>query len=114
MPGKSRSAMSRAGVLVSICLALPAVAGCVQQGYIDRNGAMVIEPQFDNAGCFSEGLAYVEVGEKYGYIDKKGKIAVKPQFDFAWDFSEGLAGVKLGEKSGYIDKSGKYVVPLAD
>ena len=26
-------------------------------GFIDKNGKVVIEPQFDNAGNFSEGLA---------------------------------------------------------
>ena len=28
-----------------------------KSGFIDKNGKVVIEPQFDNAGNFSEGLA---------------------------------------------------------
>ena len=30
----------------------------------------IIQPQFDYAGPFSEGLAYVKIGEKWGYISK--------------------------------------------
>jgi len=29
-------------------------------GYIDKNGKVVIEPQFDNVSAFSEGLAWVQ------------------------------------------------------
>ena len=29
-------------------------------GFIDKNGKVVIEPQFDDAGAFSEGLAKVQ------------------------------------------------------
>ena len=32
-------------------------------GYIDKAGTMVIEPQFDRAGSFSEGLAAVKIKE---------------------------------------------------
>jgi DNA repair exonuclease SbcCD ATPase subunit len=37
---------------------------------------MAIEPQFDSAYTFSQGLAYVETSAEQGYIDKKG--------DFVW------------------------------
>ncbi|MGF1600925.1 MAG: WG repeat-containing protein [Chloroflexi bacterium AL-N5] len=37
-------------------------------GYINQKGQMVIAPQFNAAGSFSEGLAWVEVDGKYGYI----------------------------------------------
>ncbi len=48
-------------------------------GYIDKTGKYVINPQFDYAGSFSEGLAVVEIGGKWGYIDKTGK--------FIWELS---------------------------
>lgn len=43
-------------------------------GYINTSGDFVIEPQFDLAQEFSEGLAYVETGQYAGYIDKSGKL----------------------------------------
>jgi len=49
-------------------------------GYINKNGKVAIPPQYDYAGCFSEGLAQVLVGDKVGYIDKSGKFKIKPMF----------------------------------
>jgi len=70
-----------------------------------RTGSVVIIPQFESAGPFSEGLAAVEVGQdkgwKWGYIDNSGSFVIAPQFDYADGFSEGLAAVRLGdEKTG--------------
>jgi hypothetical protein len=44
-------------------------------GFNDKNGEIVIKPQFDWTFAFSEGLADVRIDEKYGYIDKKGEIS---------------------------------------
>ena len=79
-------------------------------GYTDKEGKIVIEPQYDGAGTFSEGLAKVEINGKYGYINKRGKMVIEPQYDLAWRFSEGLASVKINGKHGYIDKRGKIVI----
>lgn len=79
-------------------------------GYINKRGEMVINPQFDDAGHFSEGLAGVEVDGKWGYINKSGDYVVPPQFDWANPFSEGLAKLKVGDKWGYINTSMEYVI----
>ena len=89
-------------------------------GYIDKEGNYVIEPQFENAESFSEGLAAVEIGEypnnKWGYINKDGEIVIEPMYDFASDFSEGLAAVRIGDyandKWGCINKDGDVIVPI--
>ena len=53
-------------------------------GYIDKSGKIVIEPQFDDASSFSEGLAAVCLGDycplrgKWGYIDKSGEYVWEP------------------------------------
>jgi hypothetical protein len=82
-------------------------------GYIDTTGKMVINPQFNYAVDFSEGLAFIrdEATGRYGYIDKTGKVVVNPQSGFGYDFSEGLAEVAIGNKHGYIDRSGTMIVP---
>ena len=64
-------------------------------GYADKSGALVIEPRFDGAMLFSEGLAAVKIDEKYGYIDKAGEWVIEPTFSYATYFSEGLAAVIL-------------------
>ena len=84
-------------------------------GYIDKTGKFVIEPRFDGAEDFSEGLAPVKLGDKWGYIDKTGKLVIKRQFDYTGAFSEGLALVEVVDKTvgpefGYIGKTGKYAI----
>src|SRR6218665_3143287 len=55
--------------------------GSIYWGCIDKNGNIVISPQFDYALRFQEGLARIKLGGKWGYIDKNGNIAIKPQLD---------------------------------
>ena len=71
-----------------------------------KTGNLVIKPQFDEAGAFSSGRAWVRISNtfKRGYIDKTGDIVIPGQFDAAWDFSEGLALVRIGDKLGYISR----------
>jgi WG containing repeat len=90
-----------------------------------------IEPKFDAAGDFSEGLAtvgfrknkqdpdrYGDVTiESYGYIDRTGKLKIPAQFSEASNFSEGLAAVRIRSKQdgksslyGYINKTGNSVI----
>ena len=61
---------------------------------------MVIPPQFDTAGDFSESLSMVAVRDNCGFIDRTGKIVIGPQYASAHNFSEGLAWVKRGEWQG--------------
>jgi hypothetical protein len=84
-------------------------------GYIDRSGAMVIQPQGVEGekwlSNFSEGLACLMQNDKFGYIDKAGRQVIPPRYDEAHPFSEGLAAVVIAGKFGYIDRSGKLVIP---
>lgn len=80
-------------------------------GYANKDGKIIIEPNFDFACVFSEGLASVNKEGKWGYIeDKTGKFIIKPQFRFANNFSEGLAAVLILNNWGYINKTGKVVI----
>ena len=79
-------------------------------GFIDGCGRVVIEPVYDSALEFSEGLARVEKNGKFGFIDKSGKVVIDFYLDFAWFFHEGSALAEIhGEKEEkfYIDKENK-------
>lgn len=92
-------------------------------GYIDEAGRIAIQPRFDDAKPFYEGLARVKIGQKWGFIDRTGNLVIPAQFeidlygdaanDSSLDFHEGMAAVSLrqGEKWGYIDQSGRMVIP---
>ena len=77
-----------------------------QYGYIDTSGNIVIQPQYTDAGMFSEGLACVVKGGKWGYIDTEGNEVIPFIYDNANLFSNGLAEVSLNGKIGFIDKTG--------
>lgn len=86
-------------------------------GYKDfMSGKVVFEPRFKDAGNFSDGLAYVQIFNKYGFINLKGEIEIKPQYIDARDFSQKLASVQIdsGEEKqlwGFINTKGKLVIP---
>lgn len=79
-------------------------------GYIDKSGQFVIDPVFDSAHNFSEGLALVSFEGTKGYIDKTGEVVIILQYRYAHDFSEGLAAIMLDKKWGYINKKGTVVI----
>ena len=64
---------------------------------------MIIPFGYDNAWMHFEGLARVEVDDKWGFINKEGNEVIPCLFDDAGDFSEGFARVKLGDKWGFIE-----------
>jgi hypothetical protein len=90
---------------------IPAVIG-EKWGYVraPKRTQFVIAPQYDLAGRFSEGLAWVKRGGKFGYIDAGGREVIAPRFQQAGSFTEGLAAVKIGDKFGYIDPEGQIVI----
>lgn len=80
-------------------------------GFMDIEGNIIIEPRFDRAGEFSEGLAIAEIDGKCGYIDKEGNEIVPFIYDETVGYMEGLAAVQLNGKWGFIDITGKNIVP---
>ncbi len=79
-------------------------------GFVDREGAFVIEPVYDLAFAFSEGLAPVKFKGKWGFVSASGEPAISAVFLAALPFSEGLAAVQSANGWGYVDASGKTVI----
>ncbi len=65
-------------------------------GYMNKKGRVVIRPEWDYVGRYSEGLAGVREGDKWGFIDVSGMVVIKPRFEGVGEFSEGLAPVGWG------------------
>ncbi len=91
-------------------------------GFLDRDGRIVIEPQFSDTGRFSEGRhAGCEGGEpgeygvprggRLGFIDREGRWLFDVKAESVWDFSDGRAVCRIGKKYGFIDEKGNLVIP---
>ncbi len=80
-------------------------------GFIDRTGKVVIKPEFENAGPFSEGLAAVRVNSLFGFINPLGELVIPARYVSVDRFSDGMAAVSPEKgRWGYINKFGKLVV----
>jgi len=64
--------------------------------YVNRDGQIIINPQFGNASVFRDGLALVCTAgyeSNWGFIDEDGQYVINPIYENATIFSEGLAWV---------------------
>ncbi|MBN2493617.1 MAG: WG repeat-containing protein [Deltaproteobacteria bacterium] len=100
---------------------LAAVTLARKKGYIDPTGEIRIEPQFDSAGRFSQGLAPVARGrrkEPCFYIDRSGQQAFAGKFLKAGEYGDGRAVVLRVQPGGgphlqtWIDGQGRPMLPL--
>jgi hypothetical protein len=83
-----------------------------KSGYINTQGKVVIDFQFEGASYFSEGLAMVRRQDKCGYIDRSGKLVIPYQRCYLFEeFDEGLAVVSYSRrgKRRYINTQGKVL-----
>lgn len=79
--------------------------------FYDKKGALILSVQnFDYVGRFTEGLAAINIGDKWGFINHKGEIVIKPQFDQVHEFSEGFAAVRINNKWGFINREGRFTI----
>ncbi len=78
-------------------------------GFIDAKEKFIMEPQFEAAQSFSEGLAAVRSNNKWGYIDKNGKTVIPFVYDSAGLFMNGIAWVKKNGHFGFINKEQKKI-----
>lgn len=80
-------------------------------GFIDKNGSLLVEPRFEDAREFHDGLAGVKVNGKWGYIDYSGNIVIQPTLSAPYIFENGFAPFKSNGLYGFIDKRGNIAIP---
>lgn len=77
-------------------------------GYVNMQNELVIEPKYELAQSFSQGLASVMLNDKYGYIDKTGETVLDFEYDLATPFEEDeTARIKKDGRWASITKDGK-------
>jgi hypothetical protein len=80
-------------------------------GFIDTKGRMSSRHNYDNAGSYNEGMAWVELRGKVGFINNQGQEVVKPQYDYVSDFYKGVSIVIKKQNWGALDKTPKEIIP---
>ena len=91
-----------------------------KRGYFSKNtGKVVIEPKYDHAWIFSDGLASVEEDGYVKFIDATGKIVIDKKMPYipnmeGYVFHGGYCVVDTddGEQCGLMDKVGNIVLPM--
>ncbi|MBR4224353.1 MAG: WG repeat-containing protein [Oscillospiraceae bacterium] len=131
--------MKRYAVLILLCITGMLFAGCSKEGqavakaentlfqegmipfsdggywgFLDKDGNIAINPNYDDVRPFSDGLARVGISSDdkmlYGFIDKDANMVIDTQFDWVSYFHDGIAFVEENGYIGAIDKDGSYVI----
>ena len=115
----------RAAVLTGLC----ALVGCTSEkvvsidyfpvemgekwGYVDREGKYVINPQFDIAYGFTDGMALVKTSKGWAFIEEKPNATLSSVYADALPYSDGVAWtVKDGSAPTLIDTEGNSLFGL--
>lgn len=88
-----------------------------KSGYLDADGRIVLEPQFDYARSFEGDRAAVRIDGKHGFINRKGELVLDAIYDtiYVWGYKHGIVPVEFNGKWGCIDEDGNFVVePIYD
>ncbi|MGN0395322.1 MAG: WG repeat-containing protein [Coprococcus sp.] len=56
-------------------------------GFVDMDGNIVIEPQYEDARSFSNGVAAVKKNDRWGFIDSNNNLVIEYKFNNVKDFN---------------------------
>lgn len=72
-------------------------------GFVNSDGKTTIDPQFDEAMSFSNGLAAVRSGDKWGFITESGELVIEYKYsDGGYFSSNGICFVGLSDEQLYM------------
>lgn len=79
--------------------------------FINHEGRLMTNFEFNNALDFSEGFAAVKQSNRWGFIDTSGQIVIETTFRKVHSFSENVAAASIkGGLFGFIDASGAWEI----
>lgn len=72
-------------------------------GFVNSDGKIAIEPKFDEAMSFSNGLAAVRSGDKWGFINESGEVVIDYKYSEGGYFTnDGVCFVGLSDEQMYM------------
>lgn len=82
-------------------------------GYRNESTGKIIQPVYDEARPFGDGVAAVRIMKKWMLIDTEGVVVAKLDgFSDIGTFKNGMARAQKGKKQGFIDKTGEIIISL--
>ena len=79
-------------------------SGVVRWGYLTKAFKFRLEPAYEDARDFHNGIAAVKQDGKWGFIYANGKWMIQPQFDEADDFDDAEGSNDFGDDERERDK----------
>lgn len=77
---------------------------------IDTLGNLSANVKCHYAYPFSNGLARIQLGNRFGFINAQGEAVIPVSYFGAYDFNEGKARVFHNGKWGFIDTTGEWLI----
>ena len=78
-------------------------------GYADISGKIKIQPRYDAAFAFVNGLAKVKIKKQFGLIDANGTIVIAPVYDDIEIKPDGIF-VRSGGMTGLLQSNGQLIL----
>ena len=82
--------------------------------YLNADGDLAFDKEFDYAIAFSEGYAAVRIDNLWGFIDTNGEFVIKPKYEGSENsfgsFQSGLVNVPDENGIIYIDPQGRQIL----
>ena len=76
----------------------------------DSDNGFVIQPLYESAEPFYNGIAAVKLSGLYGFISIDGKYIIEPQYLDVRYYNEGLIPIKNSDSWYYADTNGKMIL----